>query len=211
MWLKRIYVLFFVELSTRQVHVAGMTAHPTGAWVGQQARNLLMDLDHRVDRFRFLPRVRDAKFTDVFDAVFSSSASPSSKTPPQGPRVNAHAERWVGTIRRECLDRILITSERHLATILDHMTDKGLTFRLTVTTTAGTKTDTVLITPATDQVTISTARWRAGDFRVSGTGSAVGSIVTIHSRVTRRTRPHHGRRDRSRTTGNRRDLRRPTP
>jgi len=84
-FLNRIYVLFFVELSTRQVHVAGMTAHPTGAWVAQQARNLLMDFDNRVDRFKFLLRDRGAKFTDVFDTVFSAAGVAVIRTPPQAP------------------------------------------------------------------------------------------------------------------------------
>jgi putative transposase len=99
-FLKRIYVLFFVELATRRVHLAGLTGHPTGAWVTQQARNVAMDAEHRVDRLRFLLRDRDSTFTAAFDPVFT-------------------AERWVGTVRRECTDRLLIAGEQHLRVVLD--------------------------------------------------------------------------------------------
>src|SRR3954454_5104243 len=117
-FLKRIYVLFFLELATRRVHVVGVSAHPTGAWVAHQARNLLIDLDQRADSLRFLLRDRDTKFTAVFDTVFTAADIEVIKTPPQAPRANAFAERWVGTTRRQCTDRMLITGEPHLAAVI---------------------------------------------------------------------------------------------
>jgi putative transposase len=116
--LKRLYVLVFIEHGTRRPHLAGVTAHPTGAWVVQQARNLAMDLSDRLGTLRFLIHDRDPLFTTAFQEVFKAEGLRIITTLPRTPRMNAICERVIGTLHRELLDRILILGERHLALVL---------------------------------------------------------------------------------------------
>jgi putative transposase len=119
--LKTLYVLFFIELHTRQVRVAGVTDHPNGAWVVQRARELSIEMERPEGTTapRFLLRDRDAKFTRAFDDVFAADGVQIIKTPIQAPNANAFAERWVRTVRQECLDWVLIWGRRHLERVLD--------------------------------------------------------------------------------------------
>jgi transposase InsO family protein len=117
-WLRRLYVLFFIELDSRRVHLTGVTANPDGRWVTQQARNLLLVLGERGRQVRFLIHDRDAKFCRGFDEVFRSDGGEVLRTPLRAPRANAHAERWVRTVRAECLDWLLIVGRGHLEQVL---------------------------------------------------------------------------------------------
>jgi putative transposase len=116
--LRRIYALIAVEHGSRRAHLAGVTAHPTGAWTTQAARNLLMNLGDRVATINFLLRDRDSRFSGAFDAVFAADGIRTLTSPPGAPRANAICERMIGTLRRELLDRVLVLNERHLRRIL---------------------------------------------------------------------------------------------
>jgi putative transposase len=110
--LRRYYVLFFIELASRRVHIAGVTTNPTGAWVAQQARNLA--ITEKLGDARYLIHDRDTKFSAAFDEVFRSEGITVIHTPVRAPQANAYAERFVRTIRNECLDWLLIIGHRHL-------------------------------------------------------------------------------------------------
>ena len=118
-FLRRYYVLFVIELERRVVHVLGATTNPNDPWVTQVARNFAADLEDAGRRFRFLIRDRDTKFTASFDAVFASIGVETIRTPVRSPRANAYAERFVRTVRQECLDHLLVVSRRHLESVLD--------------------------------------------------------------------------------------------
>jgi len=117
-WLRRLYVLIFIELDTRRVHLAEVTANPDGAWLTQQARNLLLGLGEPGRRIRFLLRDRDAKFCRSFDDVFRSEGAEVLLTPVRAPKANPYAERWVRTVRADCLDWLLIVGRGHLEQVL---------------------------------------------------------------------------------------------
>jgi len=116
--LRTLYVLFFIELDTRRVHISGITANPTGAWTTQQARQLIWNLEDEKAEYHFLLHDNDTKFTNRFDAAFCSEGLHVIHTPYQAPNANAFAERWVRTVREECLDHILILNETHLRRVL---------------------------------------------------------------------------------------------
>ena len=116
--LKTVYVLFFLEVHTRRVLLTACSERPTATWVAQQARNLAWQLEDEGLRPSILVRDRDGKFAAAFDVVFAAAGVRVVRTPIRSPRANAYAERWVGSVRRECLDRVLIFGERHLASVL---------------------------------------------------------------------------------------------
>jgi len=116
--LRRLYALVFIEIATRQVYLAGITANPTGEWATQQARNICETFLDRTQPIRFLIHDRDTKCTSGFDEVFRSEGIRTIRTPVRAPRANAFIERWIGTVRRECLDRLLVVNRRHLERVL---------------------------------------------------------------------------------------------
>ena len=128
-WLQRLYVLFFIEIASRRVYLAGCTAHPDGEWVTQQARHVAWSLFERADPVRFLIRDHDRKFTSSFDVVFEAQGTRIVRTPIQAPEANGIAERFVRTVRTECLDWLLILNAGHLMRTLTIFIDHYNGFR----------------------------------------------------------------------------------
>ena len=118
-WLKTLYVFIFIELVSRRVHLAGITANPNSAWVTQQARQFVWHREENDAALHFLIHDRDSKFTNAFDNVFKSASFHVIKTPLRAPDANAYAERWARTVREECLDHLLIMNQTHLKRVLD--------------------------------------------------------------------------------------------
>jgi transposase InsO family protein len=117
--LRTLYVLFFIELGTRRVQIAGCTAHPDAVWVGQQARNVVWELEEAdAMGFRYLIHDRDSKYCEAFDRVMASEGIETVLTPPRAPQANSYAERWIRSAREECLDQVLIVDDQHLQRVL---------------------------------------------------------------------------------------------
>jgi len=117
-WLQTIYVLFFIELGSRRIHIAGVTSNPNQIWITQQVRQLVWELHDRERSLQFLIHDNDCSFSKAFDTVFQSEGFHIIQTPFQAPNANAHAERWVRTVREECLDHILVINAEHLQRVL---------------------------------------------------------------------------------------------
>jgi putative transposase len=154
--LQRIYVLFFISVATRRLEFIACTANPDGGWVAQQARNLVMQPGEQAHGFRLLIHDRDRKFSQGFDEIFRSEGIEVIRTPVQAPNANAFAERWVRTVRSDCLDRILILGRRHLERILRVYTNHYNGHRphraLQLAPPNGTNPDAVGRTPAASGV-----------------------------------------------------------
>ena len=118
LFLQTIYVLIFIEIGSRRAHFAGCTAHPDNAWVTQQARQVMWELADREPALRFLIRDNDRKFTTAFDTVFRSEGIDVIPTPYRAPNANAYAERWIRSVREECLDKLLIINQVHLRRVM---------------------------------------------------------------------------------------------
>ncbi len=118
MFLQTIYGLIFIEISHRRVHFAGCTAHPDNAWITQQARQVMWEIDEREPAIHFLIRDNDKKFSHAFDTVFRSAAIHVIPIPHHAPDANAFAERWIRSVREECLDKVLIINQAHLRRVM---------------------------------------------------------------------------------------------
>jgi len=118
LFLQTIYVLFFIELQTRRVYVAGCTAHPNAQWVTQQARQMVWQLEARQPTIHFLIHDRDSKFVAAFDTVFRATRAHIIRTPFRAPNANAYAERWVRSVRHECLKKVIVLNQAHLRQVL---------------------------------------------------------------------------------------------
>jgi len=118
-FLRTVYVLIFIELGTRRVHLAGLTSHPDGQWVAQQVRQLAWQFEEKDTNFCCLIRDNDKKYTEAFDTVFESQQTRIVPTPIQAPNANAYSERWIRSVREECLDHLLVVNQAHLRRVLN--------------------------------------------------------------------------------------------